>query len=131
MPTAFGKLMLRKPVLTAAIAFIMIAIIVTGSTRGDDDLGSWVGFVAAAFMLYGAALSWFFPKIVHRSPADVIEVTMASAISAAGIGLVAWILGQSEGFLFGGAIESAVLVVYVLVRATRADAASAVNPSEP
>jgi hypothetical protein len=113
--------MLRHPIATGVVTLGAIAIMTDGLAQLDQDehLGTWVGFVAVAFMVYSAVLAWFFPRIGHRSSRDVLEVSIAAAISASAFGWVGRDLGASKGVLYAGAVESAILVVVLLARATR------------
>ena len=113
-------MLLRRPVVAGAISFAAIALATDALSSLDrsSTLVSWVGYVAAVFLLYDAAVAWFVPRLLHRPAAAVVEIAFAAAITPVLLGWAAWNFGASKGFLFAGAIESALLIVVVLVRAS-------------
>jgi hypothetical protein len=123
LPSGFGKLLLQRPAITGLVTLAAIGV-VTAAFAGLDageSLGAWVGWVAAGLLVYVAIVAWFMPRIVHRGPRDVVEISLAAAVSAVLVGGAASITGSSAAFLYVGAVESALLVVVVLMRAVGHD----------
>jgi hypothetical protein len=122
LPSAFGRALIAHPIVagTVMLALAVTVVLLAPETPGTG-VGTWwvIGFVA--FMVYGAAMAWFLPRLIHRPAAQALELSIALAQVPLWVGFISVSLSDvSGGVLYAGAGASAALSVALLVRATAA-----------
>jgi hypothetical protein len=130
----FGPLLLRHPAAGTVVILLALAIMLDGlaDLPPDRSLGSWTGYVSAGFFVYAIVIVWFAPALSRRafakrrrarpnpseSPESLtIVLSVAAGLTPTISGATGWNFGASKGFLWAGAVLSAALIVFAMVRA--------------
>lgn len=114
----YADVILRHPIASVIVILAALAIMLDGTANlpRDQSLGPWTGYATAAFFLYAIGLAWLAPRFMHRPAAEALQVSIACAILPILLGWAGWNWGASKDFLWAGAVESTLLVVFVIGR---------------